>query len=550
MIVFCSGMPRSASTWSYNVCRLLLQQADRLGFAGYVGEEQAVDTYLRNYEGTGDLVIKAHLPGEFALSLIQSNQAKNIYTYRDPRDSICSRLGFDQNSHFDQVLLNQLAVWHLYCWYRDNSETLFINYDEVMQSPHLIIKQIADYLNVELTPLDYEAIDQETNLEHSRKIADSVAQLGEKQAFQAIGHAVDRTTLLHAGHISTGKTGRWQTELDPEQQLITHCLLKPFLLELNYETETSIAQLIAQLMSQVDWQALADRYVTQERYFNAASLYEQAIEQDPEVKAHYWQLGLIHLLADDPETAQAVWLSGIAELSAEDVDEGMNQLIHLLKTEIDRQDAQGQIQKSERIRQCLAEIEESIMQTDIDLPIDRSPTPSVPLKLHIGGKERHPDWKILDVEPRPEVDFICDAASLDQFADNSVAAIYASHVLEHFYYGLNNELLSTLTEWHRVLQPGGKLYISVPNLRTLCWLYSNPNTSAIERHHLMRIIFGGQTNQYDVHKVGFDAETLAMYLAEAGFEGYKVVPEFGWFHDCSGMRILDTLISLNAIATK
>jgi predicted SAM-dependent methyltransferase len=172
------------------------------------------------------------------------------------------------------------------------------------------------------------------------------------------------------------------------------------------------------------------------------------------------------------------------------------------------------------------------------------------IKLHIGGQEPHPDWKILDIEARPEVDFVCNAANLKQFADESVAAIYASHVLEHFHYQLDNELLSTLTEWYRVLQPGGQLFISVPDLKTLCWLYLNPNLMPLERHHLMRIMFGGQTNAFDVHKVGFDADILAMYLEEVGFQGYEVVSEFGVFKDCSSLRLLDTLISLNAIATK
>lgn len=172
------------------------------------------------------------------------------------------------------------------------------------------------------------------------------------------------------------------------------------------------------------------------------------------------------------------------------------------------------------------------------------------IRLHIGGKEPHSDWKILDIEPRPEVDFICNAADLGQFADNSIAAIYASHVLEHFYYLLDNELIRTLTEWHRVLKPGGKLFVSVPDLRTLCWLYLNPNLVPMERYHLMRIMFGGQTNQFDIHKVGFDVDTLGMYFSEVGFQEYESVSEFRMFNDCSSMRILDTLISLNMIATK
>lgn len=172
------------------------------------------------------------------------------------------------------------------------------------------------------------------------------------------------------------------------------------------------------------------------------------------------------------------------------------------------------------------------------------------LKLHIGGKEVHPDWKILDIEPRPEVDFVGDAADLSQFESNSVEAIYASHVLEHFHHGLNNELWNTLSEWHRVLEPGGTLYISVPDLKTICWLYLNPNFLPIERLHIARIIYGGHTNEFDVHRAGFDFETLGMYLEEVGFGEYEQLMEFNLFDDCSSLRILDTLISLNVAATK
>lgn len=173
-----------------------------------------------------------------------------------------------------------------------------------------------------------------------------------------------------------------------------------------------------------------------------------------------------------------------------------------------------------------------------------------PLKLHLGGKEPHPDWKILDIEDRPEVDFVGDAADLSQFADNSIATIYASHILEHFHYGLNQELLHVLAEWHRVLQPGGQLMVSVPNLQVLCWLYLNPHLAPIERHQIMRIMFGGHTNEFDIHRAGFDPETLALYLQEVGFIDCTTVSEFGLFKDCSSMRLLDTLISVNMIATK
>lgn len=172
------------------------------------------------------------------------------------------------------------------------------------------------------------------------------------------------------------------------------------------------------------------------------------------------------------------------------------------------------------------------------------------MKLNIGGTSAHPEWKIFDVEARPEVDYVGNASDLGLFENESIEAIYASHVLEHFYYGLDSELVFTLAEWHRVLKVGGELMISVPDIQTLCWLYSQPKIDVMSRFHIMRMMFGGQVNEYDVHKVGFDFDTLAMYLNEVGFTGYKRAPEFNLFNDCSTISYLGYSISLNVIATK
>jgi predicted SAM-dependent methyltransferase/glycosyltransferase involved in cell wall biosynthesis len=172
------------------------------------------------------------------------------------------------------------------------------------------------------------------------------------------------------------------------------------------------------------------------------------------------------------------------------------------------------------------------------------------MKLHIGGKKAHPDWKIVDIEQRPEVDFVGDARDLGQFADNSVEQIYASHVLEHFHYGVNNEVMTTLKEWHRVLQPGGQVLISVPDLHTLCWLYVSPNLDPNDRYHLMRIMFGGHMNEFDVHRVGFSAESLVSFLQDAGFENVLQVGKFDLFEDSSLVAFQGQFVSLNMIATK
>ena len=172
------------------------------------------------------------------------------------------------------------------------------------------------------------------------------------------------------------------------------------------------------------------------------------------------------------------------------------------------------------------------------------------MKLHIGGTESHPEWKIFNIEESPEVDFVGDASDLSQFEDESIDTIYASHILEHFHHSLNGELIFTLAEWHRVLKQGGQLMISVPDVKTLSWLYTRPNLDVQTRFHIMAMMYGGQTNKYDVHKVGFDFDILCLYLKEVGFSECQRVESFNLFNDCSTIQLMGTLISLNAIATK
>ena len=175
-------------------------------------------------------------------------------------------------------------------------------------------------------------------------------------------------------------------------------------------------------------------------------------------------------------------------------------------------------------------------------------TDAGPLRLHIGGEQRRAGWKILNIAPGPNVDYVGDCRDLSRFADGSLDEIYASHVLEHL--GYQQELPQTLAAFHRVLKKGGKASISVPDFEVLCRLFLEPANSASERFHLMRMAYGGQTDCHDVHCVGLTAEFVAEFLARAGFARVDRVREFGLFDDSSGLRFRDTLISLNVIAYK
>lgn len=170
-------------------------------------------------------------------------------------------------------------------------------------------------------------------------------------------------------------------------------------------------------------------------------------------------------------------------------------------------------------------------------------------RLHIGALLSSSGWESLNSQPLEGIDHVCDARDLSRFADGTFAALYASHVLEHFDY--RDEVASVLAEWFRVLAPGGKIYVSVPDLETICRLYCDQTRfDANDRFMLMRMIMGGHSDRYDYHSVAFNQESLVYYLAESGFDNIRRCAEFRLFDDTSSLRFKTELISLNLIAEK
>ncbi|MBJ6801179.1 class I SAM-dependent methyltransferase [Geomonas propionica] len=170
-------------------------------------------------------------------------------------------------------------------------------------------------------------------------------------------------------------------------------------------------------------------------------------------------------------------------------------------------------------------------------------------RLHIGGREKKDGWHILNIEPGEEVDFVGDCCDLSRFEDGTIGEVYASHVIEHLSH--TDELARTLTEINRIMRPGGKLYLAVPDLERLVQLYFNPNAGTSAKIGVINILFGGQTGPNDFHKCAFDKTLLSQYLNWAGFGDAQQVAEFGIFtQDATTYRYEGVPVSLNLIAHK
>jgi predicted SAM-dependent methyltransferase len=125
----------------------------------------------------------------------------------------------------------------------------------------------------------------------------------------------------------------------------------------------------------------------------------------------------------------------------------------------------------------------------------------------------------LDITNDNNPDFVGSITDLKCVGDQRFDAVYCSHTLEHVY---PHEAKKVLSEFHRVLNDKGMLWVNVPNLEGLevsdKVVYESPSgpitaLDMIYGHH--KLIEGGMS--YMAHHCGFTEKILEEHLKEAGF---------------------------------
>lgn len=151
------------------------------------------------------------------------------------------------------------------------------------------------------------------------------------------------------------------------------------------------------------------------------------------------------------------------------------------------------------------------------------------IKLHLGcGKLKLPNFINIDIE-HENADMKLDINNLSIFNNNSVNEIYNCHVLEHVK---RRQILHTIIEWNRILKKDGVLRIAVPDFKSIMQIYQKNNDIS----QLIGLLNGGQRDDYDIHYVNFDIETLTEILETCGFgyiEIYNPNEFLGEFDDYS-----------------
>jgi hypothetical protein len=95
------------------------------------------------------------------------------------------------------------------------------------------------------------------------------------------------------------------------------------------------------------------------------------------------------------------------------------------------------------------------------------------------------------------------------YADGSVDEIRASHILEHFTFG---DASKAMEEWSRVLKPGGRIRISVPDVDKVL---------KDETPNRLFYLMGGQMHADDIHKSAYDRNRLTALMQQNGLRQIK-----------------------------
>jgi len=141
--------------------------------------------------------------------------------------------------------------------------------------------------------------------------------------------------------------------------------------------------------------------------------------------------------------------------------------------------------------------------------------------LNVGcNKKVFPHMINIDYSWFPGIDLTADIRRRLPISDKRLRGIYCEHVLEHLPF---DTVPFCLSEWRRVLRPGGVVRVIVPDaelyLQTYCRIGSGEDVR-FPYHEPAKtpMMHVNRTFRSDGHQYAYDFETLARLLGEAHFE--------------------------------
>lgn len=138
-------------------------------------------------------------------------------------------------------------------------------------------------------------------------------------------------------------------------------------------------------------------------------------------------------------------------------------------------------------------------------------------KLDIcGGRNPYRPGKFLNVDivDMPKVDLVFDITKTFPIDDGVIAEVFSAATLEHLR---KPHVDHVLKECFRVLQPGGMLRVSTPDIEAIAKGILKGEDLVVVNQHLFGKYKSDQTEDFDLHRWMYPAPAMIARLHELGF---------------------------------
>ncbi len=206
MIVAVAGIPRSASTFSFNIVREILE-----GTGNVVAiSDNSVNQKLA--EDADHLIIKTHNPDQPLMELIAKKTVPYICTHRKPEDAIASWVRtFGGSVESATAIVESWLVWHA----RIHDRLLNICYAQIETN------QLAAITKIQRLLTGHEDLAQAEKLNETYQksaLKERTDALQKNEATTDIGFSYyDNKTFFHRRHISSNQSIAAEDEFLPNQ---------------------------------------------------------------------------------------------------------------------------------------------------------------------------------------------------------------------------------------------------------------------------------------------------------------------------------------------
>lgn len=210
MLVLCTGMIRSGSTWSHNVCLNLMRAAFRPDSVSDGAYDESIENW-RKFASTkiNHAVLKCHGVDTPSLTWLAKNPEGVffVYTFRDPRDVVASARSTYGLTVEQCIGAAQGSLWFLNFQRRVRSVCV-VPYTSIVHGAEASIAAIAAYLGLALSVDDIRNVDRLCR----REALPGKPGLVHQARFRAPG-ALDWPDLLDTEQLAqmAGIVAKWRT---------------------------------------------------------------------------------------------------------------------------------------------------------------------------------------------------------------------------------------------------------------------------------------------------------------------------------------------------